>query len=167
MHEDNYKDLQQRIISKVCVFEKSILQRFANCDKAQKHLLAEREAINCDSHSCHTRCQQLHNELRSRARFSLQLTSSEGPLPHNKELQIQLGALLGLQQLNDKQDPVDITNLLDNQYRFENDEPPITDIDQLLGQAIIDHGDLSKLPYPELIRAINRSRIRPLRNRKK
>jgi len=167
MQEDHYKDLYQKIIPKTCVFEKSILQRFANCQAANKHLLAEREAINCNSHNCHNQCLSLHKELRSRARFTLNQTSAEEPLPHNKELKLQVGGLIGLKLLLSGADPATIKSQLDFQKRYECQQQAIDDIATLLASAIEKYSAVDKLPYQELIRAINLSQIRKQRRRPK
>ncbi|MBT8448911.1 MAG: hypothetical protein KJO69_04430, partial [Gammaproteobacteria bacterium] len=161
------KDVYQKIIAKTCVFEKSILQRFANCQSANKHLLAEREAINCDSHNCHNQCLSLHKELRSQARFSLNQTSPAEPLPHNKELRLQVGGLVGLKLLLSGADAATIKSHLDAQKRYESEQRAILDIAELIASAIEKYGAVEKLPYQELVRAINLSQMRKPRRRPK
>ena len=86
VNESEYKDVYQRVIGNKCVFEKTILLQFALCEQAEKRLLAEREAINCGQESCQFRCQKFLDTLRQKARFSLQQTQADEPLPHANEI---------------------------------------------------------------------------------
>jgi hypothetical protein len=46
-NEDAYRDARKSLNPTPCAFEKAILAGCANCEFADKHLLAERETINC------------------------------------------------------------------------------------------------------------------------
>jgi len=57
--------------------------------------------------------------MRNSARFLLQMTRIGGPLPHNKEMRVQTGGLLGLQavvnaKLADATNVPDIYGLVDD-----------------------------------------------------
>lgn len=157
MQEDNYKDLHQDIISSSCVFEKAILQKYANCKHGRKHLLAEREAINCSQQDGYRLCKQFHDELKNHARFSLQQTTTTAPLAHNKEIQLQTGGLLGLQVVLENADLESLDYYMDDRQRFESDTYPVANINGLINQALTRFTEINQLPYRELVRAVSRS----------
>ena len=167
VNESEYKDVYQRVIGTKCVFEKAILLQFAQCEHAEKRLLAEREAINCAHESCQFRCQKVLDTLRNKARFSLQQTQADSPLPHAKEVKVQAGGLFGLQQIMAKDDPTNILDLSDEMHRFNSQRKPIGNIYQLLDQAAAYYKNLEKLPFSDMIKAIIRFEVRKKRHRKK
>jgi hypothetical protein len=139
MDENEYRNAYHSINQTRCVFEKSILTRTCNCQHARKFNLAEREGVGCKDEQAQALCSQFLNTVRQQARFALKLADIVGNLlPHNKEIQVQKGALLGLLP--------DLPNLPDT---------PIEDIASLLGQAQANHGaQLETLPYGALIQSI-------------
>lgn len=166
VNESEYKDVYQRVIGTKCVFEKAILLQFAQCEHAEKRLLAEREAINCAYESCQFRCQKFLDELRQKARFSLQQTQADEPLPHAKEVKVQAGGLYGLQQIMHSENPANITELDDALLRFNDNRKPVANINELLNLAASHYENLQKLPYTEMIKAILRFEVRKKRRRK-
>lgn len=167
MNEDEYKDVYPRVVGTKCVFEKSILLQFAQCNHAEKRLLAEREAISCDSQACQFKCQKFLDILRQNARFSLQQTQADTPLPHSKEIKVQAGGVYGLQQLLEDADPSNVTSLGDHIQRFNQDHKPIVNIKNTLDRAIDSFGSVEKLPYSDMVRAIMRFQVRKKRERRK
>jgi hypothetical protein len=77
--------------------------------------------------------------MRRNARFALQLTQAEGPLPHNKEIRVQTGGLLGLQKL-----------LRPEQANSDS----VVNIHGLVEQAISEYRELEALPYDRIVQAI-------------
>ena len=101
MEEQEYKATYHAINQRRCVFEKVINARRCACEKTARFCLADREGVACKSDAGNEMCTKLLNTLRRNARFSLQLMHADGPLPHAKEIRVQAGGLLGLQQVID------------------------------------------------------------------
>lgn len=99
MEEKEYHATYHAINQRRCVFEKSINARRCTCEQSARFNLADREGVACKSKPGNEMCTVLLETLRRNARFSLQITQAEGPLPHAKEIRVQVGGLLGLQQL--------------------------------------------------------------------
>ena len=98
MDENEYRTTYHSLNTQRCVFEKAILTLSCGCRLHEKFNLAEREGIRCTETGCQQNCSIFLNESRSKARFALRLTEIVGNLlPHSKEIQVQKGALLGLQ----------------------------------------------------------------------
>jgi len=140
MDEKEFKKTFRDVNDAPCVFSKAILRRCAGCSRAQKLLLAEREAVACKSPGAHQRCRELLVQLHDKAMFALQLHHPEQILPHGKELKVQCGGLLGLQQ------------------SLATSQPSVTrieDIHALLDQALAEYGEVDSLPLGEVVKAIN------------
>jgi hypothetical protein len=151
MEEKAYKDTYHSINERRCVFEKTINSRRCTCKQSQRFHLADREGIACKSITGNALCIEFLNSMRSNARFALHLTSSEGPLPHAKEIKVQTGGLLGLQGL----------------IRPERAED--TNIDNAIGlidAAIEKYGRIEDLPYDIIVQAIVKFEGRRKRPRK-
>jgi len=138
MEEQEYKDTYHKLNKRRCVFEKSINSRRCNCGMAQRFHLADREGIACKSASGNALCAELLNCMRRKARFALQLTHTDAPLPHAKEIKVQTGGLLGLQAL----------------LHPDTAQQEINDVIGLIGQAIQRHGSLARLPYDIMVQSI-------------
>jgi len=140
MDEKEFKKTFRDVNESPCAFSKAILRRCAGCSRAQKLLLAEREAVACKSPGAHQRCREVLAKLHDKAMFALHLHQPEQILPHGKELKVQCGGLLGLQQtLDDPAQPA----------------PRIEDIHALLDRALAQYGDIDALPLAEVVKAIN------------
>lgn len=135
MDEDQYRQLYREVNPNRCVFEKAINHRRCDCRHKEHFLLATREGVRCQLPEQRALCQQLLNTLREGSRFALRETLIDGPLPHNKELKVQVGGMQALQQL------LDIAGDLPN-------------INQLIETGQIRYGTIGALPYPELIRGV-------------
>jgi hypothetical protein len=144
MEEDAYRSTYRQFNQTRCAFEKAILTRRCNCVHAHKFCLAEREGIACQANPNQQRCLQFLELARQKARFVLQLTRSDEPLPHAKEIRVQLGSLSGLAQ------SLEIP-LKDNE---------IGNIDTLLSMAEQNFTSLNNLPFDSLIRAIKETQGR-------
>lgn len=168
MDEDAYRATYQRVNQNRCIFEKLILLRYGSCQNAKKLLLAEREAYACESVSDQLNCQELLTLLRNNARFSLQLTQVDGPLPHAKELKVQAGGLFGLQQLLNNQNVAQIEALHDDDMKFgEQPQTPVHNVRETLQQAITLYGGMDSIPYNELVKSIINFKLRERKKRKK
>ncbi|HSH28533.1 MAG TPA: hypothetical protein VK971_01400 [Thiohalobacter sp.] len=99
MEEDEYRATYDAVNQQRCVFEKAINNRRVGCSQMHRFYLADREGVGCQSEAANRRCIALLERMRRDARFALQLTHIDGPLPHNKEIRVQVGGLLGIQAL--------------------------------------------------------------------
>lgn len=134
-NEDAYRDARNSVNPTPCAFEKAMLARCIECSKAEKHLLAERETINCADATAQSRCTELKTLLRGQSAFALRITAANSPLPHAKELRIQCGGLKGLQKsLTGSDDIADVTGLID--------------------ASLARHGSLEAFPYSEIVQSV-------------
>ena len=83
------------------------------------------------------RCEEVLEVLRGKATFALKLQQVDGPLPHAKELKVQCGGMLGVQESLTHE----ASELVD-------------DIHQLLENAFAEYGSADTLPYSEVVRTI-------------
>ncbi len=75
--------------------------------------------------------------LRGKAAFALKLSHIDGPLPHAKELKVQCGGMLGVEESLTHQ-PSEL----------------VDDIHTLLESAFAEYGNAESLPYSEVVRTI-------------
>ena len=151
MDEQQYRDTYHSINERRCVFEKTINSRRCTCDKSRRFHLADREGIACTSTAANALCLELLDQMRSKARFALHLTSADAPLPHAREIKVQTGGLLGLQEL-----------LHPEKAGAENVENAIG----LIDAALTRFGSLGNLPYDIMVQAIVKFEGRKKRPRK-
>lgn len=140
MEEDEYRSTYRTVNERRCVLEKALNSRKATCSCAHRILLADREAVGCKADTAQQRCQTLLNLLRDNARFTLQMTHIDGPLPHNKEIKVQVGGLLGLQALI---------------HPERADNATVDDVFALLDTAQAQFGGLDQLPYQDIIKYVS------------
>lgn len=138
MDEDNYRKTYRELIDTPCPFEKAVLRHCADCHFALVINLAERHAIGCQSEMAQQRCLDFSNALHERAAFAVGLGRLSGPVPHGKEIKIQCGGMLGVQQA----------------LGLGGDPAHAGDISALLDAAAVRFGDLDRLPYESIVRAI-------------
>lgn len=141
MEEDEYRSTYAAVNERRCVLEKALNNRAATCSYAERFYLADREGVGCKSDAAQRRCQDLLNRMRDGARFALQMTHIGGPLPHNKEIKVQAGGLLGLQALLHPE-------------RAEADQ--VEDVFGLLNDAEQRYGGIADLPYQDMVKHITR-----------
>ncbi len=134
-NEDAYRDARKSINPTPCAFEKAVLARCVGCELADKHLLAERETINCHEAGAQKTCVELRKALRTHSAFSLKISNPNGPVPHGKEIKAQCGGLKGLQQALSGTD--DVVNAR-----------------KLVLDALAQYGDLESLPYTEIVQTV-------------
>ena len=139
MEEQEYKATYRAINQRRCVFEKAINSRRCACEHSDRFCLADREGVGCQSAEGNALCRGLLATMRRNSRFALQLTRAEGPLPHNKEIRVQTGGLLGLQEL--------LLPELGGQETVNN-------IHGLLRQALGVYRQIDALPYERIVQAI-------------
>lgn len=147
MYDENaYRETYNQVNRRQCVFERGVLRRCVSCEFAHKHLIAEREAMGCDSSEAHVQCEALKQQLKHAAAFVLKLTAPEAPIPHVKELKLQCGGLLGLARAVGGVQVESVDN-----------------IHATLSSALKQYGSLEGLPYPEILQAIRAYEARPRR----
>ena len=134
-NEDAYRDARKSVNPTPCAFEKGVLARCIACSKAEKHLLAERETVNCADAAAQARCLELKTLLRGHSAFALKIPRIGQQLPHAKELKIQCGGLKGLQTAVSGVDSVE-------------------DAFALIESALTAHGTLDALPYSDIVQGV-------------
>ncbi len=139
MDETQYRQTYQQVNRQRCVFEKSIQTGQSNCSQSHRFCLADREGVACNLELGHRRCVTLQDLLRRNANFALGIPKIDAALPHNKELRIQNGGLLGIRQLLEQDKEA---------------STPITDIHQLITSTIEHFQSLDGIPYAEVVRFI-------------
>ena len=152
MDEEQYRSSYKNIITRQCVYEKAINSRRTSCKQANKIRLADREAVACRSQDACNLCTSFLKTLRSKSLFALKLQNHSGPLPHAKEIKVQMGSIIGL--------------ALDNNIEIEQDKK-IDNIYTLLTESLNKYQTIEKLPYENLIRSIVNYEGRPKRKRQK
>lgn len=138
MEENEFKKTYRSVNNAPCVFAKAILRRCCTCSRSQKLFIAEREAVSCISPGGRQRCDEVLAVLRDKATFALKQSHIEGPLPHAKELKVQCGGMLGLQE--------SLTHTTNE---------VVEDIHQLLERSFEEYGSADALPYSEVVRTIS------------
>lgn len=143
--EDAFRRQRDAALGHACPFERALLARCAACGLARSVLLAEREAIGCQSQAASERCHAYHDALRTASRFALRADAS-APWPFSKEIRLQCGGLIGLRQALDEADGAGSAD----------PAAPVEDADALLQRALARWGSLEALPYSRVIRAVIR-----------
>jgi hypothetical protein len=139
MEEREYREIYSAINERRCPYEKAINSRRCNCSQSRRFNLANREGVACKSAAGNLLCNELLNIMRRKARFSLHVTHATSPLPHAKEIKVQVGGLLGLQKLMDPQ---------------AGDASTVDDIYGLTNTALGRYTSLDELPFEEIVQSI-------------
>lgn len=148
MEEDEYRSTYQTFNERRCVLEKALNTRKIACNHSDRFFLADREGVGCKTDVAQRRCQDLLTRMRDSARFVLQMTHIGGPLPHNKEIKVQAGGLLGIQALTYPE-------------RAGCDE--VDDVFALLNAADAQFGGAADYPYQDIVKHIARYQNRTRR----
>lgn len=149
MQENEYRSAYKSLNPHKCVFEKAINSRRCTCDASTRFNLADREGVACADALLLQRCTQYLNAMRENARFSLQLTQINGPLPHAKEIRVQLASITELHKLHHP--------ALDT---------ALPNIRELIAAAIEEYGEIENFPFSELAKAVSQFQTRKKRQRK-
>jgi hypothetical protein len=96
MDEHEYQEVYTSIAPAPCLFEKSILALKLTCVQSSRKNIAEREVVTCLSNACRARCDAWLYLIREKSQFALHLGDTTEPLPHAKELKVQVGGIRGL-----------------------------------------------------------------------
>ena len=149
VEENEYKSTYREIASNRCEFEKALTNNKARCANARHFWLADREGYACNSAESSAKCSELLKKLRENSRFIFKRQQSGDQLPHNMEIRVQAGGLIGLQIL----------------LQPEGQRGPINDISGLLEQVEQECGGLDKLPYNRIVQSISSYQGRKSRKR--
>lgn len=152
MDEDEYRNTYSKVISLKCVYEKAINSRQTTCSQANKVRLADREAVACRTKEACSLCTSFLRTLRIKSLFALKLQDHDGPLPHAKEIKVQMGSIIGL--------------ALDSGIEVIKGKK-IDDIHGLLANRLTKYKTLEELPYENLMRSIVNYDGRPKRKSRK
>jgi len=139
VEEGEYKSTYNELTPVRCVFEKVLTSHKAKCRLSTHFCLADREGYSCKDEDSSSKCSELIIKLREKSIFVLKLHDVNGPLPHNMEIRVQAGGLVGISKL-----------LAEDQTT----QPLIEDISGILNDAIIKYGALDDLPYSEIIQSV-------------
>ena len=159
MEENEYRETYENVNALPCVFQRGMLARCCGCSQARRLYLAEREAIACNAHDTHIDCTTLLDLLHDKARFVLQQSRVDAPLPHAKELRVQCGGLSGLAATLASAPPPP-----DREPEQQELQPTVDDVQSLVRQARRQYGHLRQLPLQDIIQAI--ARFQPRRRRR-
>lgn len=138
MDENEFRSTYNNIREFPCVFEKAILNRHCDCSRVRRIALGEREGCACTELNSHNRCKSLLSAVRENARFVVKATASTGPLPHAKEVRVQVGGLHGLNTALDA----------------DRSAARVEDVDALLDEAINGYGSVDALPFQAIVQGI-------------
>jgi hypothetical protein len=136
MDEAAYREALKSSPLRSCPFEKTVLSNCADCSRAEKRNIAERETVSCNSVDAFDRCTSLRDLLRHNFTFALGKAHIDGPLPHAQEMRMQCGGLKGLQFALDGNDD-------------------ICDVFALVAMSQQQFGELTDFPYAEIVRFAN------------
>ena len=103
-----------------------------------------------DREAFEKKCAEFLDTMRQNARFVLKVVTIDGPMPHNKELKVQAGGCLALQNV------------------LSDETPKATQCHNIyatLKQALIQFGHIDDLPYNQLIKGIITFQPRPKRKK--
>lgn len=137
MDENEYRAVYNDVNPNRCVFEKAINNRRCNCEKKQRFLIATREGVGCQSKVAAQNCTQFLTIMRQNARFSLKVITIEGPMPHNKELQVQAGGTKALRDL-----------------LFPDEKDKEVNIYQVVKQGLDNYSTIDNFPFSDIVRGI-------------
>ena len=149
MEENEYRSAYKSLNPHKCVFEKAINSRRCRCDASERFNLADREGVACADALLLSRCEQYLQTMRENARFSLQLTQIDGPLPHAKEIRVQLASIIELNRIQHTEVSTELPN-----------------IRQTIVSAVEEYGSIENFPYSELTKAISQFQSRKKRQKK-
>ena len=159
MDENEFRNTYNEVNPNRCIFEKAITNRRCDCQLKRKFVLATREGVACTSEAGLNRCTRVLNAIRDNSRFSLKVVTIDGPMPHNKELQVQAGGMLALQTL--------FSTEQNNTAKDTDEQGTVSNIHQTMEEALSRYETVDKLPFGEIVKGIVKYQSRPKRSKKK
>ena len=140
MEENEYRTVYNERTTIACVFEKALTNHKAKCRLSDHFCLADREGYACKDEASSSKCREILESLRENSRFALKLREIDGPLPHNMEIRVQAGGLMGLARLVD---------CLPAEGQLA-----VSDIKAVVQAVVSKYGSLDALPYDEVVQSI-------------
>lgn len=153
MDEDQYRSTYNTLNPNRCVFEKSMNNRRCDCELKRRFLIATREGVACQSEKALANCALLLNTMRDKARFTLKVITVDGPMPHNKELRVQAGGMLGLKKLI----------ITKKATVSEQDFDTVENIHKVVDTALEKYGSIDTIPYSDIMKDIAACKVRTKR----
>lgn len=157
MEEDAYKETYGDLTQVPCVYEKALTNQRASCQFARHFCLADREGYACQSAGYSEQCRYFLEKLRENSRFALKTHEVAGALPHNMELKVQVGGLLGLTGLLSDRSDIAISG--------DDLHARIEDIHSLLETVLQQYDGVEQIPYNRIVPSITRFKARQRRKR--
>ncbi|VAW60757.1 hypothetical protein MNBD_GAMMA09-1512 [hydrothermal vent metagenome] len=148
MDERSYRATYQRINAAPCAFEKAILSLKCKCRYQHLFCLADRHGVACTDAVMQKNCGIFLEHLRNQTRFVFKI-NIDGPLPHNKEIKVQNGGMLGLQQL---------LGATSDSY--------VEDISGLMEKSLESYGGIENIPFNRVMPAVTAYKTREKRKRR-
>jgi len=146
MEEREYKSTYNELVSVPCVFEKALLNHQANhqakCSLSRHFCLADREGYSCENAESSGKCSKFLEKLREKSIFVLKLHEVNGPLPHNMEIRVQAGGMMGL------------AKLVCVNAEGQSKQSVVDDISRILSNMQKKYGLLVNWPYSEIIQSV-------------
>ncbi len=139
MDEREFKSAYKSTNERPCTFMKALLRRCVGCSRSQKVLIAEREAMACQSPGGQQRCSELLAAMKPKALFALRLDEGQ-PLAHGKAIKLQCGGLLGLAE--------------------SLGEEAVDDVHALIDRAVEKYGSFDAFPYSAMMPSITHFKVR-------
>ena len=118
-----------------CPFQRAILTSHFACSQSRKTFIGEKEGIVCTNTLARENCRTIVEQLKKNSRFALQLDNPAAILTHGQDMKLKCGGLQGLR---------DLGTLADS-----------NDIYALISAALDEYGDLSRLPYEQIVRTVS------------
>jgi len=154
MEEGEYKSTYNELADIRCIFEKALLshqgKQLATCRLSRHFCLADREGYACENSESSLKCGEFLKIAREKSSFVLKLLDVKSPLPHNMEIRVQVGGLLGLEKALNTNAEISLE---------------IDGISKILDQAEKQYGKLDELPYGEIIQSVVQFQGRQRRQR--
>jgi len=170
MDEDSYRQTYNRINNAPCVFEKGILSLKSQCTYQHKFHLADRHCVGCTDTVMQLNCKAFLDHLRKQTRFIFKI-NIDGPLPHNKEIKVQNGGMLGIQKLlvsqSANQLPNEPPSQLPEKCSTSDTDQSLPDIAVLMQKSIECYGSIEAVPYNLIMPSVTNYKTRPKRQKSK
>jgi len=147
MDESAFRRARDAVAPRPCVFEQAMLAGGCACSLATRRNIAEREAVACDSPPAHGECAQLYALLRQKSAFALKLTHVELRLPHAKQMKVECGGLLGVQQAAASAGGMPVSPV-------PQEPASVADVRRLVQNCAEKYGGLANLPYSAIIQSV-------------
>lgn len=141
MEESEYRSTYNDLTKNRCVFEKALTNHKAKCPISKHFCLADREGYACQSKESSIKCAELLEKLRENSVFVLKLHEINAPLPHNMEIRVQVGGLVGLAKQVSLEEDTNATVV-------------VSDINGVVERALVQFGSLDKLPFSNIMQSV-------------